>query len=136
MQDSNDNNNNNQETNHAFSAQSRLPPHPPSFLPPFLPPFLPSSFSSCRKFTIEDASFVDNRALGASGGALSAESGSEVTATDCLFSGNQANSGGAIYGTGDNTRVTVESSWFEDNEATKEGGGLRAFSLGYVRTER
>lgn len=89
-----------------------------------------------RKLTLEGASFVDNQALDASGGALSAEDGSEVIATGCLFSGNRANSGGAVYGTGDVTRVTVESSKFKSNEATKEGGGLRAFSLGYVRAER
>lgn len=85
---------------------------------------------------LEESSFVDNRATGASGGAVSAESGSDVTASRCVFSGNRANGGGAVYGTGDETRVTVESSVVRDNRAVKQGGGVRALTLGFFRTER
>lgn len=98
----------------------------------FPPPPLPSN-----KLDLQDSAFTDNRALGTSGGAVSAENGSDVTAARCVFADNQAGGGGGgVYGTGEETRVTVESSSFTGNAAEKVGGGLRAFLLGVLRTER
>eukprot|EP00752_Nemacystus_decipiens_P011444 g10163.t1 len=85
--------------------------------------------------TLDDVIFEGNQALAASGGAVSAEGGAELSTTGCTLSGNRASGGGAVFGTGEDTRVTVVSSTFKGNVATKEGGGLRAFALGHVRTE-
>lgn len=67
---------------------------------------------------------------------MSAEGGSELLAAGCSLSDNRASGGGGVFGTGEETRVTVESSAFENNVATKEGGGVRAFALGQLRVER
>lgn len=83
-----------------------------------------------------DATFVGNHALGPSGGAISAEGGSDVTAIRCTFADNEASGGGAVYGAGRATRVSIESCVLEQNRATKEGGALRAYSLGFLFTER
>eukprot|EP00903_Cladosiphon_okamuranus_P009051 g8653.t1 len=85
--------------------------------------------------TLEDVILEKNQAPTASGGAVSAEGGAEVSITGCTLSGNRANGGGAVFGSGEETRVTVELSTFKENAATKEGGGLRAFALGYLRAD-
>lgn len=86
--------------------------------------------------TLEDVDFEGNQALSASGGAVSAQGGSEVLVTGCTLFGNRATGGGAVFGTGEETRVTVESSTLRGNVATKEGGALRGFALGHLRAER
>lgn len=80
--------------------------------------------------------FSGNEAIGASGGAISAENGSDVSASWCVFSGNKASGGGALYGTGGDTKIALENCLVDGNMATKEGGGLRAYFLGIVRADR
>lgn len=41
-----------------------------------------------------------------------------------------------MYGAGAETRVIIDSCTMEDNVATKEGGALRAYSLGILNADR
>ncbi|CAN0550239.1 unnamed protein product, partial [Laminaria digitata] len=91
---------------------------------------------SLPQVNLEDSKLTSNEAEGASGGAISAESGSEVKVVRCTMSGNMANGGGAVYGAGAFTKVVLESSTVSGNKAIKEGGALRAYTLGSLRTDR
>lgn len=64
------------------------------------------------------------------------EEGSDLTATRCLFSDNDASGGGAVYGAGLETRLSVEHCSLEGNSARREGGGLAAHTLGFLHMDR
>lgn len=85
--------------------------------------------------TVAGASFVGNGASGG-GGALCAEGGAKLNITRCAFRENRAVVGGAVYGTGENTSLDMEFCSSYGNQATKEGGALRALDLGHFNVER
>lgn len=60
---------------------------------------------------------------------MSVEGGSEMSAFRCTFTNNRASGGGAVYGSGSDTLVSLESCSLVENKALKEGGALRMYSL-------
>lgn len=111
----------------ACTKTNTLSSHPPPIVHP----------QHAAQLHLTEATFLDNEAAkGSSGGAVSGESGSEVTAQDCRFSNNEASGGGAMYGAGEETRMFLSSCTLEDNIAVKEGGALRAYSLGVFNAVR
>jgi predicted outer membrane repeat protein len=82
--------------------------------------FLETQYSS---FYIRSSDFIDNTA-GDQGGAVwvddQARSNSDIT--DCTFSNNTANSGGAFYGYSYSS--TILRTTFDNNTATTQGGAI------------
>jgi predicted outer membrane repeat protein len=71
---------------------------------------------------IESCEFVNNRASDGPGGGL-CQVYASATLTDCLFQGNQAVNGGAIYSYEMST-LTVENCEFAGNRAVGRGGAI------------
>ena len=78
---------------------------------------------------IEGGNFTDNRAV--NGGAIYAHGGSTLNITGGSFFGNFATNGGAIYMADDGiATVNITDSIIIDNEASVEGGAVRAGEQG------
>jgi predicted outer membrane repeat protein len=81
--------------------------------------------------TIDGSNFTGNSAIvegvASNGGAVKVQFGGTSIITDCTFTGNEAEKGGAIDAQADkdrNNNVTVEGCTFTDNYATQAGGAI------------
>jgi hypothetical protein len=87
--------------------------------------------------TVRNCRFVDNVGSDLSPAALTVSTDEDVLIEDCVFARNisigQERDGGAIVSTGFD--VSVRRCWFEDNEASGEGGGLGGTAVHELRVE-
>lgn len=67
---------------------------------------------------------------------MSVEGGSEMSAYRCTFTENHASGGGAVYGSGSDTSVSLDSCSLVGNRAQKEGGALRIYALETLQLDR
>lgn len=59
-----------------------------------------------------------------------------MSAFRCTFTDNDASGGGAVYGSGSDTVVSLEYCSLVENRAQKEGGALRMYSLELLQLTR
>lgn len=77
--------------------------------------------------TFQDCMFDSNQAIGWGGGALY-NWRSQTKVVDCEFRNNSAaNTGGAIYNSGEGTQTEITTTTFEGNQANGGWGGSAAF---------
>lgn len=70
---------------------------------------------------VDDSTFTGNTAYAGSGGAIYAASGAQLDLTHSTLTGNDSNNGGAVYG----DHLTIEADQFNDNSAII-GGAISA----------
>jgi hypothetical protein len=81
-----------------------------------------SDLSSCTTIDIRNAQFTNNNAGGTDGGALRTACNARIASS--TFTGNQANSGGAIYIIPSAAQTTLLNVEFDGNIALSDGGGI------------